>query len=98
MQMQVCRAIRSVLTRVTRSDFRKEVKDSLRTQNLESHLRTLQKIDFTHPSVKKLFTVEDCKATAFQFAQTILLMEGIEVYSKGEVAQHFPNLQPFMYR
>src|SRR4051794_15535102 len=35
---------------------------------------------------------------AFQLAQSLLLIEGIEIYSKREVADNIPELEPFMYR
>lgn len=87
-----------MLTRITRSEFRSQVKSVLRSKHFGTQLDFFTRLDFTHPSIASLFTVEDCKSVAFQLAQSLLLIQGEEVYSKREISDHFPNLEPFMYR
>lgn len=42
--------------------------------------------------------VEELKYVAFQFGQTLALVEGRELYTKRTVYEHFPPLGPFIYR
>lgn len=42
--------------------------------------------------------IDDYKYIAFQFAQAILLIDGIEVYSKQSAKEFYPILGPFIYR
>lgn len=42
--------------------------------------------------------VDTYKTIAFKFGQTIPLIQGEEIYTKGDVALAFPDLKPFMYR
>lgn len=38
------------------------------------------------------------KSLAFQFGQAIALDEGIELFTKKEIAEYFPSLKPYLFR
>lgn len=87
--------------------FRTKAKNTLRG-NLGDYIRFLKKIDFT-----KLFPIKDIKESeqlaietvtgnykrvAFQLAQTIALLQGIELYTKAECVKKFSELKVFLMR
>lgn len=94
------RAVRIILSHLSRSQYRSEVKHAL-VSNFTTRLKTLEDInletiDFDH--LNNNMTREDIlKTIAFQIGQTSLLMNGFEAYTKGEVAEYF-GLDEFLYR
>ncbi|KAL6073078.1 hypothetical protein QOT17_005050 [Balamuthia mandrillaris] len=94
--LKVVRAVRALLSRVTRTQYRAKVKQALRQHDLCARLACLRQVSFAQ--VEFLDTIEEAKAIALQLGQTIALMAGRELYTKGEVGQMFPALQPFLQR
>eukprot|EP01080_Neovahlkampfia_damariscottae_P006992 gene6992-11158_t len=94
--LKVVRSLRSILTRVSRSKWRPEIKKALKSLNLESYISILMKIDFNQ--MTELLDIEDCKSLAYQLGQTLALVEGHEIFTKSEVSLYFKNLKLFIYR
>eukprot|EP01091_Cochliopodium_minus_P014853 TRINITY_DN512_c0_g1_i1.p1 TRINITY_DN512_c0_g1~~TRINITY_DN512_c0_g1_i1.p1 ORF type:complete len:700 (-),score=165.03 TRINITY_DN512_c0_g1_i1:5-2104(-) len=68
---------------------------------LKSNSTFKQKLEFFAEIEMKEFEhykVSVLKSLAFQFAQTLSLINGKEIYSKREVSDHYPELKCFMYR
>jgi hypothetical protein len=55
---------------------------------------TIGKIDFS----KFELDAEDGKFLAFQLGQTLGLIHGKELYTKKQIGEAFPSLQPFLER
>eukprot|EP01090_Pellita_catalonica_P000562 TRINITY_DN10384_c0_g1_i2.p1 TRINITY_DN10384_c0_g1~~TRINITY_DN10384_c0_g1_i2.p1 ORF type:complete len:357 (-),score=55.06 TRINITY_DN10384_c0_g1_i2:537-1607(-) len=97
--LKVVRCIRSVLTRVTRTRYRTQVKALLKKNDLVSRTEGLKQLSFETLLLKdKTISMEDIKSLAFQMGQTAALLEGVELYSKGTVGERYPTLQPFLQR
>jgi len=97
--LKVVRAVRSVLSRVSRSHLRSVVKLALQSHSLSEYVRVVAMIDFDHSSVQSCMDIEGCKSVAFQLAQTYCLMtDHVEVWTKNQVAQTCPDLELFMKR
>ena len=76
--------------------YESKVKEALKfTSSLQTRFELFKEINL---SLCESLTVSDLKSIAFQFAQTISLIDGKELYTKKEVAEHFEDLNPFMYR
>lgn len=95
------RAVRIILSHLSRSQYRAQVKEAL-VSDWFTRIKTLEDIDLTtidFSTLNKNMTTEDIlKTIAFQLGQTILLIDGIECYTKGSVAENLPSLIPFLYR
>ena len=96
--VKLARSLRSVLSRLTRSELRKEVKETLRSEEITKFVQTLLRVDFTSESIKKLLNKDDIKSIFFQLAQSLLLFDGVEVYSKAEIVERIPELEDMIYR
>ena len=95
------RAVRIILSHLSRSQYRPQVKEAL-VGDWFTRIKTLEDIDLTtidFSTLNKNMTREDVlKTIAFQMGQTILLLDGIECYTKGSVADNWTILVPFLYR
>ena len=95
------RAVRIILSHLSRSQYRTQVKAAL-VGDWFTRIKTLKDIDLTtidFSTLNKNMTTEDVlKTIAFQLGQTILLIDGIECYTKGSVGENLPSLIPFLYR
>jgi hypothetical protein len=57
----------------------------------------MEEIDFS--TLNKNMTAEDIKKIiAFQTGQTLALINGRELFTKREVADEYPELEPYLYR
>jgi len=99
--MKVIRAVRIILSHMSRSQYRSEIKSALRG-GWKERLDTLwdiklEEIDFD--SLNKNMSGKDVlKVIAFQTGQTLALIDGVEVYTKGEISDFLPILGPALYR
>lgn len=97
--LKIARALRIMLSFLSRTDFRVQVKIALKS-NTQIKIETLKLIKFN--SIKDFNKNNDLidvkKQIAFQIAQTLLLMKNIEVYSKEECCLHFPELAYILNR
>ena len=95
------RVIRKILSELSRSRHRTEIKKALRG-NWKQKLGTLKGIDYTaidfSTELKNLPKKDFFKTIAFQMGQAIALHDGIELYTKRAIAEHFPELEKCLKR
>ena len=98
--LKMLRTIRGLLSYVSRTDLRKEVKQALVSDNLDYRIEVLKKIDLnTINDFEKSSIVESYKFFAFQMGQTLsLLQDNTELFTKNSVAQYYPTLKPYLDR
>lgn len=101
--IKIVRAMRIILSHLSRSQFRPEIKEALRgswrlrMRVLLTIISRMEEIDFS--VLNKNMTDEDIKKViAFQTGQTLALLNGRELYTKREIADEYPELEPFLYR
>lgn len=95
---KILRAVRIILSTLSRSQHRALVKSGL-LKNLPGRLDTLNIIDLSYSLVDTKYPVEDIyKTLAFQMGQTLALIEGRELYTKEDVGEFFPELDLFLRR
>jgi hypothetical protein len=92
--LKVVRATRVVLSQLTRTDHRAEVKEALHSMNLARRYEALSHIDFS----KLDLSPDALKTIAFQLAQTNALIDGHELYTKGAVQEYAPAVADLIAR
>lgn len=100
--IKAIRAVRIILSHISRSQYREEVKDALKSGWGEK-IKCLCDVDLTaidYSTLNKKMSREDVlKTIAFQLGQTYaLLVLNKEVYTKSGVAAVCPELEPFIMR
>lgn len=99
--LKIVRAIRIILSHISRSQYRAEVKQALK-DNWIDKIKLLKEIDFNlinFSELNKNMSAEDIKKTiAFQIGQTLSLINGIELYDKEIIAEHYPSLKEYIFR
>lgn len=96
------RSVRVILSHLSKSQYRPDIKSALSSSDWNVKLRTLehiylQEIDFS--TLNHNMSPEDIKKViAFQIGQSIGLMDGYEYYTKSEIADAYPILRQFLYR
>lgn len=98
--LKVARVLRGILSFISRTEHRPEVKKALRGSG-ELKLETLESIQLSE--IKSLGTKNNTmkdfyKLFAFQIGQAMGLMSGAEYYSKSSIAAHYPELKPYLYK
>jgi hypothetical protein len=95
-QDKINRTVRVLLTFISRTELREEVKKALHSENLNLRISVLSKFDFSTLNENEIDTKichsDYWKVLAFQLGQTLLLLKEIEVYSKNEILNHYPLL------
>ena len=100
-EKKIIRATRAILSLLTKSERRHNVKNALKANQLYIRLDALKsscfpKLDFKQ-SQEDL--TEIAKTIAFQLGQTMALVkENTELYTKTQVATYDPRLQPYLMR
>jgi hypothetical protein len=92
--LKVVRASRVILSLLSKTEHRAEIKDSLRSLNAARRLEVLGRIDFT----KLDLSPDTLKTIAFQLGQTNALIEGHELYTKQEVQSYAPAVADLIAR
>ena len=96
------RSVRIILSHLSRSQYRSNVKSALSGGDWKFKLNTLLSIplaDIDFSTLNHRMTPEDIKKViAFQIGQSIGLMDGYEYYTKSEIADAYPILRQFLYR
>ena len=97
--LKMIRCLRMLLSFVSKTQYRTIVKQALK-QDIYVKIEALKRIDFN--------TVEDFgkgsnaldlkKSIAFQLGQTLALHNQMELYTKQEIIDCFPELKPFLMR
>lgn len=100
--LKILRTCRVLLSFLSRTKYRDIVKNALYSDCHEK-IKTLYMCDisdFTKDDILKrnvLFT-DFLKIYAFQLGQTIGLIQGIELYTKEEIMDTYPELTPYILR
>lgn len=92
--LKIVRGTRLILSMLTRTSYRATVKAALRSLDQTQRIETLSTIDFEALTLSR----DQWKTLAFQFGQMLALICGIELYTKGDIGEAFPALQPFLDR
>lgn len=97
--LKVLRTYRVVLSYLSRTPHREKVKEALRG-SLAQRIATLEQIDLADVTDigKKGSMVDFCKVMAFQLGQTRSLLNGLQLYTKSEIAHCYPFLTDALYR
>lgn len=96
--LKVARAMRLILTRLTRSRWRAQAKAALGALDVLALRDALAQVDLRQLEAEPQVDADDRKSIAFQVAQTLALMGGSELYTKAELAAAFPDLAPLLGR
>lgn len=97
--LKFIRCARMLLSALSRTIFRKEVKLALRS-SLSHKLQALRGIDLQLiGTTNKGYNLLDLKKVlAFQLGQTLALHSGKEIYTKRNLIDVYPNLTPYLQR
>ncbi|KFF05407.1 hypothetical protein [Flavobacterium reichenbachii] len=101
--LAIYKAVRTVLTLLTRTEYRTQIRPILKgIHDFNLKLEALCKVDFTAVSEfnqKNTADADIWKIIAFYVGQNIALIENdIEIYTKKNLVKTFPDLEPFIYR
>ncbi|MCL9804465.1 hypothetical protein NAT51_02960 [Flavobacterium amniphilum] len=101
--LSVYKAVRTVLTFLTRTDYRKEIKPVLKgIHDFNDKITVIRKIDFMlldHFNQKNANDSDIWKIIAFYVVQNMaLIRDGIEIYTKTDAVAYWPEMHPFIYR
>lgn len=96
------RAVRIILSHLSRSEYRPIVKEALKSKSFTQKINTLMsldigKIDFNSLS-HNINGSDVLKVIAFQLGQINGLLHGKELYTKSDIAEMYPILRPALYR
>jgi hypothetical protein len=91
-ELKILRTCRVILSFWSRSKYRSQVKSALKGDIYEK-IKVINEINPIGIELNKNISDGDyAKTMAFQLAQTILLIDGIEIYTKYEVEDYFWEL------
>lgn len=98
--LKMIRTVRGLLSYHSRTEKREEVKKALQSADLDFKLDVLTSIDLRDVTdYQKSSLVETYKFFAFQLGQTLaLLKDNVELFTKGDVAAHYPELRGYLQR
>jgi hypothetical protein len=101
--LAIYKAVRTVLTMLTRTEYRTQIRPILKgIHDFNFKLEALNKIDFVSISQfnqKNTNDIDIWKIIAFYVEQNIALIENdVEIYTKKKLVSHFNDLEPFIYR
>lgn len=95
------RVLRGLLSHLSRTEHRKDVKEALISDNVAFKLDVLKNIDLTTiTDLKKNNSsiIDFHKFLAFQIGQVIGLLFGLELYTKGSICAEFYIMENLIYR
>jgi hypothetical protein len=98
--IKCARTLRALLTLLSRTDYRREVKSALKSTT-EDKIETLRYIDLDSIedfNKNNLNTTEIYKAFAFQIGQTMTFLEGDVVYTKSKISELYEGLRVYLER
>jgi len=98
--LKILRCFRIILSFLSRSEYRVKVKLALRS-DLKTKIETLKSIDFTSPietGNKNINKYDFYKALAFQVGQTLAFEDNLELYTKEDIYERYPELEGFLKR
>ncbi len=92
--LKIVRATRIILSLLSRTSYREEIKQALRSENLDRRHQVLRRLDFADLELD----VDSAKSIAFQLGQALALIDGEELYVKSEVQDRFPEIADLLAR
>lgn len=94
------RVVRCLLSHLSRTQYRNEVKMALSSSDWMLKVNTLKNIDLTqvHDFGKNGTKFDVLKVFAFQLGQVLGLHDNVELYTKSSTAERYPDLRKFLYR
>lgn len=97
--LKISRCLRIIMSFLSRTSDRKNIKNLLKSENVFYQLKYL--FDFNFENIndfnKKNFTTEQIyKKIFFQIGQTMTLINGIEVYSKKGIINHYDVFEKYL--
>jgi hypothetical protein len=100
--LNVYRCIRVILSFLSRTKYRTEIKSCLRGHySFQSKLDILHSVDFTKlDGFNRKYTsdLDIWKTIPFYVGQSLSLLEGIEIYTKDDLVKYHPYFKRFIYR
>lgn len=98
--LKMIRTIRGLLSYISRTEHRENVKKALSSGDLDYKLNVLSSIDLnTIIDFNKSSIIETYKFFAFQMGQTkALLNDNVELFTKNSVALYYPKLTKYLNR
>lgn len=99
--LKLTRTLRGILSTLSRTDYREEIKQALKEDNIAKKLEVLEKIDLTKINEfnKNKSNKDVYKFFAFQIGQTLALCDkDFEFFTKWDVAREYGDLFNFIYR
>jgi predicted nucleotidyltransferase len=100
-EKKTARALRGILSFISRSQYRDIVKPALRgsaSDKIEA-LRQIKLETITDLGKDKLVIQDFYKLFVFQLGQAIpLIKDNVELYTKKDIANEFPMFEPYLYR
>ena len=98
--LKIIRVVRCLLSHCSRTQYRTDVKKTLKSNSWKERLDTLSNIKFSNINdFGKSGTKKNIyKVIAFQIGQGLGLLEGEEYYTKSSIALKYKDLKPFLYR
>lgn len=99
-KVKIIRALRVILTMLSRTNMRPQIKKALQTNTVNARVSALQLvqmqlIQFTE-NPKTI--INNLKTIAFQIGQTMALINKKELYTKTSVGKEYPDLDIFLQR
>ena len=101
--IKAIRAVRGILSHLSKSMLRPEIKNALRG-SWSVRIETLQMIydhfdEIDFDSLQNNMSGDDVKKLiAFQIGQVLALTDFAELYTKSEIASYFTDLKQYLYR
>lgn len=98
--LKTLRTIRGVLSQCSRTQYRDILKPAIKNPNVVEKIKVMEKLSLSSiEDFEKISKIEAGKFFAFQFGQTLALMEdNIDLFTKKSVSQKYPDLHDFLYR
>ena len=94
------RVVRKILSTFTRTQYRTEVKKALRG-SWKDKINLLKSLDYysiDFDNLEKSSKIDLLKSFAFQIGQALALHNGVELYTKKEIREYFPDLFGYIQR
>lgn len=98
-ELKILRTCRVLLSFWSRSEHRPIVKEALRS-DVYKKIEVISSIDIRkiHNIGKNVSYIDYLKVLAFQLGQTLSLIDGVELYTKEDISEEYPDLKPFLMR
>lgn len=100
--LKYIRAVRGILSHLSRTQYRPVIKAAMTGPSWTERLNALDTVSLHEADFSKmkghLVLGDVWKIVAFQIGQSLGLLEGVELYTKSDIAERYPELKPFLYR